>query len=391
MKPKKIIPIVLLAVIIAGAVYYYFAYYRNSHATDGLQTSGHIEMTEADLSFRIPGHIARLMVQEGDQVKTGQLVAELEQDVLKGRYDQSAAQLKEIDARCQSLTVSIDIKKQSVEAQIHQAQANVEAAEARYESLKTGSRVEEIKEAKAALEKARVELDNRRQDYQRMAKLFERNIITDKQMDDARTARDTALAIYNAAEEKFKLVHSGPRREAVDEGKANLSASNAALEIAKIGRREVEKMQLDLKALTFQRKQAAAALTIAREDLEATRLTAPFDGLVSVKDVEEGEYVQAGAPVCTLSRLDDLWVKTYIPETYLGKIRIGQKAQVISDTYPDKPYVGRVTYISQQAEFTPKNVQTHEERTKLVYRIKVSIADSDHELKAGMPVDVRLR
>ena len=390
MKPKKIVPIVLVLGIVAGAVYY-FGYYRQNHSIDGVRSSGHIEVTEVDLSFRIPGHITRMLVQEGDYVKTGQVVAELQQDVLKNRYDQALAQLKELDARCQSLALAIDIKKESVEAQIHQAQAMVDAAKARYDSLKTGSRVEEIKEAKAALEKARAELDNRRQDYQRMAKLFESNIITTKQMEDARTARDAALALYNAAEEKFKLVHSGPRREAIDEGKANLFASDAALEIAKTGRSEVQKMKLDLKALTFQRDQAAAAMAIAQEDLEASCLTTPINGLVSVTDIEEGEYVQAGAPVCTVSRMDDLWVKTYIPETYLGKIRIGQPAQVISDTYPDKPYVGHVTYISQQAEFTPKNVQTHEERTKLVYRIKVSLDDSAQDLKAGMPVDVWLR
>jgi HlyD family secretion protein len=132
-------------------------------------------------------------------------------------------------------------------------------------------------------------------------------------------------------------------------------------------------------------------MAIAQDDLKESRLTAPFNGFVSVKDVEEEEYVQAGAPVLTLARLDRLWVKTYISETDLGKIRIGREAQVISDTFPDKVYVGHVTYISQEAEFTPKNVQTYEERTKLVYRIKVSLDNRNQELKAGMPVDVLLR
>ncbi|MFO7716405.1 HlyD family efflux transporter periplasmic adaptor subunit [Desulfosarcina sp.] len=343
------------------------------------------------MSFRVPGHLSRLLIQEGDRVEQGQVLAELKQTVFVARCDQAKAQLAELNARRESLELAIKIKEDSVEAQIRQAQAMVSAAEARYESLKTGSRTGEIREAAAALEKARAELDNRRQDYQRMQTLFERRIISASQMEDSRTAHDAALAVYKAAEEKYKLVSDGPRQEMVKEGQANVFGTDAALETAKIGRREAQKMRLDLGALQAQIDQAAAALAIAQDDLNESRLRAPFNGFVSVKNVEEGEYVQAGAPVFTLARLDRLWVKTYIPETYLGKIRIGGEAQVISDTFPAKVYVGHVSYISQEAEFTPKNVQTHEERTKLVYRIKVMLDNPNQELKAGMPVDVLLR
>ena len=115
-----------------------------------------------------------------------------------------------------------------------------------------------------------------------------------------------------------------------------------------------------------------------------------MDGFVTVKDVEEAEFVQAGTPVLTLARLDNVWVKTYVPETQLGRVRLGQKARVLSDTFPGKVYPGTVSYISPKAEFTPKNVQTKEERVKLVYRIKVTLENPNQELKAGMPVDVVL-
>jgi HlyD family secretion protein len=150
-------------------------------------------------------------------------------------------------------------------------------------------------------------------------------------------------------------------------------------------------MRLDLKALQAQIDQAAAAMAIVEDDLNESRLRAPFNGLVSVKNVDEGEYVQVGTPVLTLAQTKRLWVKTYIPETHLGRIQIGQEAYIISDTFPDKRYVGNITYISPKAEFTPKNVQTREERIKLVYRIKVSLDNLNQELKAGMPVDVVLR
>jgi HlyD family secretion protein len=186
-------------------------------------------------------------------------------------------------------------------------------------------------------------------------------------------------------------VKAGPRDELVLEGKANLAGSSASLVAAEAGRKEVEKLKLDLQALQAQRDQAKAALAIAEEDLKKSRLYSPFDGFVTVKDVEEGEYVQAGTPVITVADLDEVWVKTYVPETQLGRVYLGQKAEVISDTFPGKTYPGTVTFISPEAEFTPKNVQTQEERVKLVYRIKVTLKNPKQELKAGMPVDVILK
>ena len=175
------------------------------------------------------------------------------------------------------------------------------------------------------------------------------------------------------------------------EGRANLAGSGAALSAAEAGSREVEKMKLDLRALHSQLDQARAALAVAEDDLRKSTLYAPFDAFVTVKDTEEKEFVQPGTPVVTLADLDEVWVKTYVPETQLGRVRLGQEADVLSDTFPGKVYRGKVTFISPEAEFTPKNVQTKEERVKLVYRIKVTLTNPNQELKAGMPVDVKIR
>lgn len=390
MNKRKIIPLVLALTGVCGLLFY-FGYYRPHHNGNGVRTSGHIEVTEVDMSFRLPGHVEKLFVQEGDRVIKGDMIARLKQATLIARRDQAEAQLAELNARRESLELSIQIKESVLDAQVRQAQAGVNAAEARLETLKTGSRTEEIQEAAASLEKARAEMNNRWKDYRRMKSLYDRKIISSSQYEDSRTAFLAAQATYNAVEEKYNMVKIGPRREMIDEGQANLIGSDAALEAAKAGRREVDKLKLDLKALLAQAEQARAALSIADDDLKESSIAAPFDGVVSVKDVEEGEFVQTGAPVLTLMRLDEVWVKTYIPETRLGLVKLGDEADVISDTFPDKKYTGRVTYISPEAEFTPKNVQTREERVKLVYRIKVTIDNPNQELKAGMPVDVVLR
>lgn len=390
MNRRKAIPLLILLLAVAGLLYY-LLFYRPGLTNTVIRTSGHIEVTEVDMSFRLPGHVARLLVDEGHQVKKGDLLAELDQEVLRSRRDQVAAQVKELEAREASLSLSIEIREGVLDAEVGRAKAGVSAADARYQSLRTGSREEEIAEAAASRDRARAEWENRRRDHERMKDLHERRTISASQYDAARTGAEAAQAAFEAAEERFKLVKIGPRRELIEEGQANLAGSGAALSGARVARREVDKLRLDLKALNAQAEQAKALLRVAEDDLLKSRIYAPFDGFVTVKDVEEGEYVQPGTPVITLAQLDRVWVRTYVPETQLGKVSLGQKGEVISDTFPGKTYPGTVTFISPEAEFTPKNVQTTEERVKLVFRIKVTLDNVRQELKPGMPVDVVLR
>ncbi|MEW6665961.1 MAG: efflux RND transporter periplasmic adaptor subunit [Thermodesulfobacteriota bacterium] len=390
MNRRKAIPLLILLLAVAGLLYYLF-FYRSSLKSEVIRTSGQIDVTDVDMSFRLAGHVSRLLVDEGYQVKRGELLAELDQEVLRSRRDQVAAQVKELEAREASLALSIEIREGVLDAEVGRAKAGVSAADARYQSLRTGSREEEIAEAAASRDRARAEWENRKRDFERMKDLYQRRTISFSQYDQARTAEESSRAAYEAAEERFKLVKTGPRRELIEEGEANLAGSDAALRAARVARREVDKLKLDLKALSAQAEQARAQLSVAEDDLVKSRLYAPFDGFVTVKDVEEGEYVQPGTPVITLAQLTWVWVRTYVPETQLGKVYLGQKAEVVSDTFPGKTYPGKVTFISPEAEFTPKNVQTTEERVKLVFRIKVTLDNPRQELKPGMPADVILR
>jgi len=387
---KKAVPVIVLILAAAAAVYYFLILPSDRSKTE-IKTSGHVEATEVDMSFRLPGHVGRLYVDEGARVKKGEIVAELEQDTLSARHAQASALVRELETRQASLAIAIDLKERLLDADIRRAQAGRSAASARYQSLKSGSREQEIAEAKAAMDRARYEWENRSRDAERLKEPYQSRIISPSQYDTAVTATDAAKAAYLAASERYKLVKAGPREELVMEGKAQLEGTDAALEAAEAGRMEIEKLKLDLKALEAQTDQARAQLSIASDDLDKSRLRAPFEAFVTVKDVEEHEYVQPGTPVVTLARLDEVWVKTYVPETQLGLVKLGQEAEVISDTFPAKRYPGRVTFISPQAEFTPKNVQTKEERVKLVFRIKVTLKNPDQELKPGLPVDVILK
>jgi HlyD family secretion protein len=388
---KKRIALFAAAIVIAGVLTYFLSESYYGHGSLDIVASGHVEVTEVDLSFRMPGHVARMAVDEGDYVTQGQLLAELDQVPLSVRRDQAAAQLDEFQARLASLQLAIEMKENLLAAHLKQAEAGLSAADARYQSLKRGSRAEEIAEAKAMRDKAKTEFENRRIDYERMKALYEQKIVSASQYDAARASQEAALAAFNAAKERYKLVKAGPRQESVQEGAANLAGYDAAVLAAEANRQEVDKMRLDHQALQAQRDQAKAALSLAEDELAKSRLYAPFEGTVIVKDVEEMEFVQAGAPVLTVAQLNWVWVRTYIPETQLGRVYFGQEADVKSDTFPLTTLPGVVSFISPEAEFTPKNVQTKEERVKLVYQIKVKVENPHQQLKAGMPVEVILR
>jgi HlyD family secretion protein len=387
---KKRLPLLLLPLILIGVLAYVFLFRLGENGRE-LFLSGHIEATDVDLSFRLSGHLGRVLVQEGQAVKVGDLLAELRQDVYRARLDQARAKVQEVTANQASLELAIKIREQAARGGVEQARAGVSAAGARYQSLKTGSRVEEIRAAEAGFEKARAEYEKRKADYERMKQLFSRDIIAASQFEEAKTAFEAARANQESAREQYNLVKAGPRVEMVEEGKAQLSGSEAGLSVAQAALREVEKLKLDLKVVEAQLGQARAVLAQAEDDFAQTSLTAPFAGVVTVKDVEAGEFVQAGTPVVTLVELDQVWVKAFVPETRLGRVRFGQEAAVTTDSFPGKTYVGRISFISPEAEFTPKNIQTREERVKLVYRIKVTLQNPNQELKPGMPADVLLR
>jgi HlyD family secretion protein len=277
-----------------------------------------------DASFKIPGRIRERRVDEGDTVTAGQVIARLDNE----------DQLREVA----------------------QLRSESQAARAALAELVAGSRLEEIAQAEAALAAAEAEAKRLDDDYRRQEALYRREVIPRRDLDAARAGRDTSQARTREAREALALVRKGPRQERIDQARARYRATEGAL-------------------------------ALAQNRLDYTTLAAPLSGVVLAKNAEPGEQVAAGTPVVTIGNIADTWVRTYINETDLGRVKTGQKARVTSDTWPGKVYAGTVTFIAQEAEFTPKNVQTEKERVKLVYRVKITVPNPTMELKPGMPVD----
>ena len=301
---------------------------RGGTAADGVGASGTVEATDADLGFQMAGRVLQISVGEGDAVRAGDELARL-------------------DTR-------------ELEAALEGARAQLDAAEARLSELERGARPQEVVTAEAAVRGAATRAEEARLERERAMTLFEGGAISRQALDRAESALQVATATLQQAEEQLGLVQEGPRTETI---RAQRAA--AALARANVARAE-------------------AVLTNAV-------ITAPFDGVVTIRHREIGEAVTPGAPVLTLLDPDDRWVRIYVREDQIGLIRIGLAAEIVADTYPDRVYAGDVVFIGSEAEFTPRNVQTAEERIKLVYPVKVRITgDPNFELKPGVPADVTL-
>jgi HlyD family secretion protein len=296
---------------------------------DVILASGTVEATEADLGFQVPGRIERITAREGDRTAQGDELAWLDRSELSARR--------------------------------RAAQAQAEAARAMLAELERGFRDEEIAQGRARLRAAEQRVSDTRRDLQRARRLFEGGAVSQQRLDNAETAYELAVAENDSAEEALRILETGPRQERIAAQRAAVAQADAAV------------AQID------------AALDYAV-------IRAPFAGFVAVRHREPGETVGAGAPVLTLRNPDDRWVRIYVRADRVGRLVIGQAAEITGDAYPDRSYAGEVVFIADEAEFTPRNVQTTEERVKLVYRVKVQITgDPAHDLKPGLAADVRLQ
>lgn len=388
MKKRLRIVIPLLLLLVGGI----FAYNTLNHRNDGtsLRFSGNIEVTESQMSFRIPGRLEERLVEEGDSVAARQMLARLEKTDQTIALAQTTANLAYTEA------VLAELEAGSRKEDIDRAEAKVMQARHSLTELRNGTRIQEIGSAKADLDSAMaaeqsaiVRLKQAKIDLDRYVNLFKEESVSKNALETYQILHETsenqvkeARARTRAANQKLELLQAGPRIEQIDRAEAALQQTEAEYALIKAGPRTETIEQARAKVQV-----AAETVKQARQQLNYTFLSAPMDGVVLSTAAEAGEYLNPASPVLTLGRMDKPWLRAYIHESDLGRIKLGQQVSVTTDAFADKKYAGRVSYISSQAEFTPKTVQTFEERVKLMYRIKVLLDNPENELKPGMPAD----
>ena len=291
---------------------------------NSIEASGNIEATNVTLSAKVGGQIEKLYFTEGDKVKTGDTLLTIDHDLLA--------------------------------IQLRQAEAGAQVAEAQLQLLKQGARNEDVIQAEEGLKQAKANLEFAQATKDRNEKLYKSSSITKQQWDDISAKYDIANAQFVSATENLKKIKNLARPEEIKQAEANLNRQIASVDLL-------------------------------RKNISDSYVTSPLNGFVVKKYVEEGESVSPMSSLLMLSDLSYVDLVIYVSETELGKVQLGQEASVTVDTFPDKTFKGKVIYISPSAEFTPKNIQTKDERVKLVFAVKIHIPNPNFELKDGIPAD----
>jgi HlyD family secretion protein len=370
---------VIVVAVVTGAFGYWLVRARAENDSGRIRVSGNVEIDDVELSFKIPGRVERRHVDEGMPVEKGQEVALLDRSDLELEVAIRREELRAAESTLQEL------RNGSRPEEKQAALAAKNRAEAAWKDLVSGSRDQEIRAARAARVKAEVERDRLKLDYDRARVLVEQNAIAREAFDRAKAAYEVALKQVDEAAERVDLLEEGFRHLQVEAAEHAYRQAEAEYALVMKGPREETIEQAEAR-----RQQAEAALRLAETRLGYATLVSPLSGIVLSKNVEPGEYVAPGTPVVTVGNLEHVWLRAYVNETDLGKVRYGQGVDVTTDTYPGKVYRGRIAFIADEAEFTPKNVQTEKERVKLVYRIKIDVPNPDQDLKPGMPADAEI-
>ena len=321
-KPVALILVVVVIVaLIGGGTWWY-----QSRQNNGLTLYGNVDIRTVNMSFRVGGRLQSLSVDEGDAIKQGQTLGELD--------------------------------KAPFENALMQAKANVATAQAQYDLMMAGYRAEEIAQAAAAVKQAQAAYDYAQSFLQRQQGLWSKRLLSANDLENAKSSRDQALATLKSAQDKLSQYRAGNRPQEIAQAKANL-------------------------------EQAQAQLAQSALDLQDTVLTAPSDGTLLTRVVEPGSMLSAGSTVLTLSLTRPVWVRAYVDEKNLSQAQPGREILLYTDGRPDKPYHGKIGFVSPTAEFTPKTVETPDLRTDLVYRLRIIVTDADDSLRQGMPVTLR--
>ena len=385
---KRLLPIVIVVVAAGG----YFAWNRpNVVDKNTLHLSGNIEFRKIDIAFKSAGKLLELTVEEGANVKQGQLLASLDREQMTRMRLRDSSSIDVAQSNLLQLRTAIQYQKATLEAETNLRQAELRQARAKLQELLDGARPQEIEQSRAQLGDLKVARDQARREYDRAQKLISQEDISQSQFDQFKARFDSTSAQVQNAEQRLALILEGPRKTDIEAARAAVARAEAALKITQAQSLDIQRKEEDLSARRADVERSKASVSVIDSQLDDTILVSPVDGVVLVKSADPGEVLAAGTPLLTLGEIDKPWLRGYVPQSKLGRIQLGMPVTIRSDSYPNKRYTGKISFIASEAEFTPKQIQTNEERVKLVYRIKVDIENSHRELKLNMPVDAEIR
>lgn len=344
----------IVLIVAAGIIGFRLIAGRGTLPEGLIQANGRIEGDHIAVSSKFAGRIAELKVREGDTVQAGQVLALLDDAQIKAKVSQATAAVAVLDAQVEAVTTALALLRKEVPLAVSGADAG-------------------LSRANADTTKAQASHAQASRDAGRMSELLAKGAVT-------RQGAERADLMVSSAEAE----HESARSSVVQAGNQ--------LSQARLGSDRIKAKEAELTALQAQREQAKASLAEAQSVLDDLTLKAPSPGVIMTRIREAGEVINAGSPILDLVDLDRLYLKVYVPEVQIGKLRLNLPARIYTDAYPETPFDATVSYIASRAEFTPKEVQTPDERVKLTYAVKLTLAKNpDHKLTPGLPADAVVR
>jgi HlyD family secretion protein len=360
---RKRLLIVLAAAAVVTATALYAGWF---HRDTALQSSGTVEARNIRVGSKIGGRIDKVLVREGDSVQPGQVLITFDDKELQASLEQSRANAEKA-------------RRGYRPEEIAEARASTAQAKADYELKRNGYRQEDVAAAQADLDRAKADETRTHLDFDRYEALAKKDLVSKQQRDSAEANWKMALAQQHNARQKLDQLQRGYRPEEIASAEAHYHQTEANLEKLERGNRHED---VDL---------AKAAYAYDEARFRERQVIAPSAAIVEVLDVRPGDLIGPNTPVATLLEKDQIYVRIYIPETEYGRLKLGQKAEVRVDAFPNKVFEGVLEQINQQAEFLPRNVQTREERVHQVFGVKIRINDPAGRVLAGMAADVKLK
>ncbi len=385
---KIILIVVVIAALGAGGI----LAYRSLHpeVTNRIVISGNIELTQVDIAFKTSGRLIERRVNEGDPVQKGMVIARLDQEQLLHQRETAEAALGTAQAQLAESISALKWQRETMQADMQLRNADLSAAQSQLQQLKNGSRPQEIQESQAAVAAAQSQYDQAKKDWDRAQKLYKDDDISTSQYDQFHARFEGADANLKQVKEHAGMVQAGPRSETIESASAQVERARASLRVGQANAIETKRREQDIVARQSDIERAKAQIALIDSQMADTIAVSPINGMVLVKAADVGEILAPGTSVVTVGDIEHPWLRAYIREQDLGRVKIGDKVKVTTDSYRDKVYDGRISYISSEAEFTPKQIQTSEERVKLVYRVKIDVDNPRHELKSNMPADAEI-
>jgi multidrug resistance efflux pump len=371
---------IVLAAIAIVATAATWKYLSSRAAIDELTLSGTVEADEIHIGSKIGGRISEVLVKEGQQVKGDEPIVRFESFDLTAKREDAAAAVAQAEANLEKLLNG------SRPEEIAQARAQAQAAWMSLELARNGPRRQEIDSARAELQAAEADLEIAKTSLARIKRLAESGVASMQDYDNARSAFDRAAARREAARQKLNLLEAGTRSEEVERAERQHKQAMANLEMIERGpRRE------DIASARAALERARAALKQIETQISELEVRSPADAFVEVLQVRPGDLIAPNSPVATLVEVDRLWVRVYVPSPDLGHVQLGKEVSVTVDTFGKESFQGRVEHISSKGEFTPRNVQTREERAHQVFAVRVRLDNASGRLRAGMAADVVIK